>query len=388
MENSLPYVLLTIFFLIIAIFQIGLKFDNKSLNILNSFVWILFIVFFGCRGFIGWDWHSYYPFYSNIKPIFQINLSKTYFDIGFVIYSSIIRLFTKDYHLYIFISTLIDGILLHLFFKKYVTKNFYAFAFAIFIVMEGTIMEVNLMRNIKALLIFLLTLQYIENRNFIRFFIFNLIGLTFHWSSIIFFPLYFFLHKKLDLRIFICIFVVGNVIYLTQIEYIKPLILIISKHLGGTTQGKTEFYFNNSLFNQQYGITLGYLERIGTTFLIMFYYNKLIDRNKSNIIFINSFIIFFIFYFYFSEVSIIIARLGNLFIFSYWILWPQIIYISSKATKYVIFATLSFYIIAKLDKTTNNILYKYDNIVYKDFQPYKKRLKVFNKESRTLQKQK
>ncbi len=389
MNYSLSYIILVASSLVIASAQIGINFDEKSQKFLNRFVWLSFLCFFGLRGFIGWDWYNYYPLFERIKPITQTGLEiKSAFDIGFVIYVSIVKTLSKDYHFFIFISSLIDFILLHYFLNKYIPKYLYVFAFVVFITMEGVIMEINLMRNIKALLLFLLSLQYIEKRNFFKFVLLNLLGLTFHWSSVIFFPLYFFLNKKIDLRIFIAVFIVGNIVYLTKLHYIKPFVTYVAHFIGETATEKTDAYLNSSLFNTQYEISIGYIERIFTAGLIMLNYNQLIEKSKSNILFINSFILFFIFYFYFSEVNIIVSRIGNLFIFSYWILWPSLIDTYNHATKYILFAIFGLYMSLKIQKATNNILFRYDNVLYEHSQPYNERVKIFEKNARKIQRQK
>jgi len=252
--------------------------------------------------------------------------------------------------------------------------------------MEGFILEVNLLRNIKSVLLFLISLRYIENRKFFKFLILNLLGILFHWSAIIYLPLYFFLHKKVDLRVYFFIFILGNVIYLLQIQYVKPIVIFIASLMGKVAIGKAEGYMASTIFGAQYGITLGYLERVATSLLIMFYYNKLISKSKSNILFINSFFIFFIVYFFFSEISIIVNRVGILFFFSYWILWPQIINISEKLTKYLLFFFMAIYLNMRIVSMTNNVLYKYDNIMFKNCQSYQERLKVYEKHSKQLQK--
>lgn len=388
MDYSISYIILLTCYLIIALSQLTIKFDEKSHNFLNGVVLFSFIIFFGFRGYIGWDWHSYYPFFKDVNSIQNFNLeSNATYDVGFVIFSAIIKSFTKDYNLFVIVNTLVDGILLHFFFKRYLSKNLYVFGFVLFIVMEGIILEVNLMRNIKGILIFLLSIRYIEKRNFLKYFLLNLLGLSFHWSSIIFFPLYFFIHKKLNLKIFFGIFIVGNILYLTQIEFIKPIIMLISNVVGGTVKDKTNIYLNSSLFNNQYGITLGYLEKVCTSLLIMLYYNKLTEKHKANTIFINCYIIFIFINLYFSEISIIITRFGNLFIFSYWILVSQIIDLSKNALKYILFFLLSVYLNVRIMKITDNILFKYDNILFDKHLSYEQRELIFKNNAWKLQKQ-
>ena len=39
-------------------------------NVFGSVVAALFVLFFGFRGFVGWDWVNYYPAYQEIVPLF------------------------------------------------------------------------------------------------------------------------------------------------------------------------------------------------------------------------------------------------------------------------------------------------------------------------------
>lgn len=385
MEFSTVYVILTFCLAIISAFQIFIKFDKNSLQTINYFVTIVIICFFGFRGFVGWDWYNYYNFFKTATTISNFKFDSTTYEIGFSIYTSLIKSIDSNYISFVFISSLLDFILLHIFFKRYIPKNMYVFAFLVFLGMEGIVFEINLMRSIKGLLLFLISIQYIEDRSLWKFVFLNSIGLCFHWSSIIFFPLYFFIHKKIDVRLWIIIFIIGNIIYLFQIDFVKPIVLIASSFFNEAVETKTLFYLQNAIYNKPYGITFGYIERIFTTVVLLLYYNNLIRKSKSNIVFVNAYLIFIIIYFYFSEISIIIIRLGNIFIFSYWILWPLIINNSRGAVKYILFAIFVVYLNVKTIKTTNNILYKYDNVLFKRSKSYEERIKIFNANARKLQ---
>jgi len=385
MSYSQPYIILIILFLALAAMQIFIKFDKKSVQILNGVAGLTFILFFGFRGLIGWDWNSYYPFYKAIPNIFHLSAQDCRFETGFCIFASLIKTINPGYHFFIFVNTIIDFILLHIFFKRYLPPYLYSFAFAIFIVMGGIVFELDLLRNIKGLLLFLISIRYIENRKIIPFLMLNLIGLSFHWSSIVFFPLYFFIHKKIDLRVLITIAVVGNVIYLFQIEYIKPFVQYIAGFLGEKVQFKTEVYMNASMFNQAYGITLGYLERLFTTILVLFYYNKLTAKSDTITIFINSFFIFFIFFFFFSELSIIVSRLARLFYFSYWIIWAALIDCSNNTVRYLLYIPIAIFLNLKIARATNIIFYQYDNVIYGHHQEFKERKKTYDKNVLFLQ---
>ena len=196
MPYSIPYLIFILFLLSIFFLQNSINFTQRSIRALNMAVTLVFLLFFGFRGFIGWDWTLYFPFYEQLGNIFHLNFSEHRFDIGFVIYASLIKTLNFDYHSFVFISTLIDVVLLHIFFKRYLPEKYYALGFAVFFAFWGFILETDLMRNVKGMLLFLLSLKYIENRNLSKFLLLNMLGLSFHWSSIVFFPLYFFLEYQ------------------------------------------------------------------------------------------------------------------------------------------------------------------------------------------------
>lgn len=385
MEFSTVYVILTLCLALISAFQTFVIFDKQSLQSANYFVTIVLICFFGFRGFVGWDWYNYYSFFNTTTTISNFKFDNTTYEIGFSLYTSFIKSIHSDYILFIFISSLFDFIFLHIFFKRYLPENMYVLAFLVFLGMEGIVFEINLMRSIKGLLLFLISIRYIEKRSFWKFVLLNSIGLCFHWSSIVFFPLYFFIHKKIDIRMLILIFIIGNIVYLFQLNFIKPIVKIVSSFFSETVESKTLFYLQSTIYNKPYGITFGYFERIFTTVILLLYYNKLLSQSKFNVIFVNTYFVFIVIYFYFSEISIIIIRLGNIFIFSYWILWPLIISYSVGAVKYVLFAIFAIYLNFKTIKTTNNILYKYDNVLFENSKSYQDRVKIFNANARKLQ---
>ncbi|MFV0391974.1 MAG: EpsG family protein [Paludibacteraceae bacterium] len=381
---STPYIVLVIFFSLISVIQLGVPFEEKSRKYLNYLVAIVFVVFYGCRGFVGWDWVNYYPYFQETPKLHEFVFSNTRFDTGFSIYTSLIKSIFPNYNVFIFIHTIVSFIVLHWFFKKYLPIKYYAFAFALFVAIGGNIFEINLMRNLISLLLFLLSIPYIENRKFVNFLLLNIIGYFFHWSSICFLPLYFFIYRKLDIRYIFVLFVIGNVIYLMQLEYIKPVLEWLAGILGGVVEKKTTSYFGNAIFTKQYGVTLGYIERFATFVILMIYYNKLTKNSKTNTIFINSFLIYLVINLYFSEMNILISRVGNLFVFPYWVLWPKSLTNSTFKIKLILFSLFVAYSVIRINRQTNNIMYQYDNVILKSSKSYKERLKTYKIEEKRL----
>ena len=386
MPYSIPYIIFISFILSIFFLQNSLKLTQRTVMILNLSVFLAYLLFFGFRGFIGWDWTIYYPFYEKLDNLFQLNLEKIMFDIGFTIYASLIKTLGFGFHSFVCISTFINVILLHVFFKRYLPEKYYALGFAIFVVFGGFVFETDLMRNIKSLLLFLLSLKYIENRSPYKFLLFNILGLFFHWSSIMFLPLYFFLHKPISVKTISLITIIGVVVFILKIEYIKPLLLFVGSLFGNVEKYKITFYVHSSLFGSAYDFSLGFFERIFTLLLILLSYKNLTTKKTSNILFINAFFIYIVIFLFFSEVTIALVRFGNLFVFSYWILWPMLITCVNTPSKLIYTGLILIILFFKINIVSGNILYKYDNILIGNIKTYDKRKIIFYENYERLQK--
>ena len=130
------------------------------------------------------------------------------------------------------------------------------------------ILETDLFRNIKSLLLFLISLKYIVEQKPTKFFILNVIGLTMHWSSLFMLPMYFILKKQISLKAFIITFIIGNIFILGNVHFIKPVLLFVSEYLNEDTASRILFYTNHKLYAQKYEISYGYFARQATTIQI------------------------------------------------------------------------------------------------------------------------
>jgi hypothetical protein len=374
MQYSLPYILFIGFILLVAICQLALPIDEKSRRCLNYLLVVGYVLFFGFRGFIGWDWYNYYPFFQRLNSFHYGG-----YEQGFVIYSFIIKSIFHTYQSYILISTIIDIYLLNLFLKRHVNEKYYAFALAIFIAFAGIILQTDLLRNIKSILLFMISIKYIEERKLIPFLILNILGIFFHWTSLFLIPLYFIFQKPLPLKFIIIAFILGNCIILLNIHYIKPILLYLSKLVGGSVDAKITFYIANKIFSKPYEISYGYFIRQFTTLLVMFYYNKIINKSSSTIFFLNAFFLLMGVYLYFSEISIAIARLNLIFNFSLTIMIIILLeVIVPLSTRLLLFIIYSLLIIIRMNSSTNNVLYKYDNTLFGQTQSYNERFATYN----------
>lgn len=368
----LPYICL---FFVLFLFSIPVCSSSNSgtLSSCKSIQYILplflLIIFFGFRGFIDTDISNYYPIYNDLPNLFFDKVEtikkclKHYpFEIGYFYFTCFLKSCGLNYFGYQFINTTIDFIVLYSFFSRY-CKNRIIMAFCLYYLFGCFSFEVNLLRNTKAIMLFIISIRYLQERKPLKYFILNGLGLLFHASAFIFLPLYFFIYKKPNKKIFIVLYILGNVIYLLKIKWIKSFLVFLFPffpdikifNLIGT-------YFINSDFGE-FGITIGYLERTITSILIFLYFERL-SSDKQKYVFLNCFYIYIFIYLYFSEAYILIQRLPLLFVFSYWILLPRIYDFLKKENKALFLVFIFLYGILKVYSLTNKQILIYDNYLF------------------------
>lgn len=373
---STPYIILFLIFFILFLWENRLKSKQKEITIVRYLGMLIFFVFFGFRGYLDTDFSVYYPLFESAPNLFDFKGVNNFFshtnedyllkiEPGFKVLLIILKTIIPNYFFLQIISSLINVLFLDYFFRKYSPQ--YILSFIMFLIFSGLIIEINLLRNSKAIFLFLYSLQFIEKRNPAKYFICNGIGLLFHSSAIFYFPLYFFLHKKINPAFVWGTFILGNVLYLGQIKFITPIVIGIGNMIGGAYAGLAEFYAESSLYSSGYGITIGYLEKVLTFIIFYKSYNKISeyikDENLTNIFF-NLLFIFTTAYLFLNEYSVLIERITTLFAASYWILFPYFYATLEKFMKTIFTFVLLFFGILKMYKSNNFIIRRYENILW------------------------
>ena len=379
MIYKIPCILLIVFYGVLAVvFQQTAK--NTIKNNITYLSFFTFIIFFGCRGYVCDDWQSYYPAFQKCTidnvdfNIFKYNI-KWGFEPGFTLLMLICKNIVNNFNFFVFICTCINTILLYTFFKRRIPN--FPLGFLLFISFGGFIMSTNLMRNSIAILIFINALKYLEDRQFIPYMTMCLLAVTFHISAICYIPMYFILHLKINKWVYLTIFVIANIIFILHIPIFLKIVSLFLGDTGGFLEMKVQSYTEG--LNEAKSLSIGYIERGMTGILIFCYYHKLQNIRKGNMLFINSFLVYILFAFLLSEFSEISLRMSNLFIFSYWIIWTDLIkcfYI--KSNKYLFLSFVAIYCVLKMIGTTNMITSQYDNILF-GAKSYEERLYIHNR---------
>ncbi|MCJ8152382.1 EpsG family protein [Chryseobacterium sp. SSA4.19] len=373
---STPYLILILLFFLLFLWENRVRKNDGSITMIRYVCMLLFVGFFGLRGYMDTDFVVYYPIYDSAPTLddtsgvirFFTHVTEDYLlkvEPGFKVFVVILKSISKDYFFLQFVSSLIDCIFLNYFFKKYSPQ--YVLGFIMFLIFSGLIIEFNLIRNSKTIFLFIYSLQFIKERNALKYFICNGIGLFFHSSAIFYFPLYFFLHKKIPHQFVWGAFIVGNVLYLGQIKFITPIVIALGNMVGGIYSLMAEAYSENKLYSTGYGITMGYIEKVLTFILFYRSYVKigeLIKDEKLLNIFFNLFFLFTVTYLFLSEYSILLDRMTTLFVMSYWILYPYVYAVLEKMFKMVFTFILLLFGLYKMYNSNNNIIRKYENILW------------------------
>jgi len=379
MFYSFPYILLVLFYGILA-FIYDTQ-DEHSRYRLKMLCMVVFLIFFGLRGFIGDDWQNYYPFYmyaltDSVQNIVY-TISDSEFEPGYMTFMILSKILVPNYHFFIFLCCAINGLLLYRFLNKRVDN--FPLAMMFFVCMGGFGLQVNLIRNSIALLLFLNSLDFITERKPIPYFSMCLLAMTIHVSAIVYIPLYFVFHKRLPRWVFMVIFILGNLVFLLHIKFIGPILIAILSRMGEAYADVAEVYIEGKHGEQQIALSVGFVERFLTGLLVICYYNKLVELRKENVLFINSFIGYFFMFFFFSEFDVLGRRLALLFVFSYWILWGDLLKcFVYEGNRKLFMAFLFVYCVLKIRGMTNHITLEYDNVLW-GTKSYEERLYIHKK---------
>ena len=326
-ENIYDFPSRSIFFaipyLILALVSFWVLKGTTNYNVKKKgnyiFLILLYLFFFGLRWHVLSDSLAYEEEYNTIKPIFNwkyIDEHSWWWDKGFVIFTMFTKLVSNDFRFFVFVNTLIDITLFAVCIKRY-SCNFLVTILA-FLAFQGILTEINLFRNIKSILLFLFSIKYIENRKWYYFFPINLLGYTLHSSALLFFPMYWLLNIRFQLKYVIVVVSVITFIYLLQLNVIENLIFQYIP-AEGVVSNKLNVYMD---VDEESVLSIGTFERLITLLLSIWVYYKTNNPSKIFTILFNSFLVFYVTYSLFGFNPVFRDRIPYLFIYSYWFLYP------------------------------------------------------------------
>lgn len=361
---SLPYIFFVVCFFVFYIYSNTKCVGYVERYGLSHFYVVISLFFFiGFRGFIVTDWVEYYKFYQ-LVPSIRYFSSYWYhgWEKGFIIYASLIKTLTNDFFLFQFISFFIDLMVINKFITENVEKNCYVLAYISFFVFEGFNLEVNLLRNSKAVLLFLLSIPYLEKRKFLVFYLLNILGIAFHISSVVYLFFPFFVNRKFSKWFILCIYLIGNILFLCHISFTNIILSLILKFSGNSRIRNLIIGYDLLSSTEGLGIGFGYLERILLFCLVFLFQDRLMKKNKRNVVFVNMFWGYSFLFLFVFDIYVFCQRFKVLFIPSLWILIPEIFSLIKRRNNKIMFLVVFFlYSCLSMYLQCDEPNYKYSN---------------------------
>ena len=329
--------------------------SKKQILLLEFIAIISYLIFYGLRGYVFTDCFQYHRFFENIDSDVLSNYIEYLFEPGYILANLIISIFTKDAFVFQFIWVLIDVIFIYKILKRE-TKEYFLLSFAFLIPFFDGV-QINLFRNIKAILIFFWAIQYIREKQFTKYIISILIASCFHVTAILYIPIYFIINKYIYKLLLTCSFF-ALAFYFIGLGSILNIFFSIADSLGGKFVRITEAYINSAV---DAGFTFGFIFRLYLLSTLLFLYKRL---STKNIVFLNLAIIYLILNITFNSITVIRDRLSTIFIIGLVGILPYIQQaINSTKKRTIIFILVYIFLFAQVYIQHNTIVAKYTNLI-------------------------
>ena len=322
---SIPYVLFAFSLGLLALFwHYG---DEKAKRWSIGVSILLFLLFIGLRGLIMSDWTFYYYFFKDHctwHDIFRLGGTENFEKVSIVfgLYNLFFKSIFDNWFFFTLCHLAIELALLYRFYVHNKILNI-PLALMIFYCLEGNVILCNLLRNGIALLLCMNALEYIKTRQFGRYCLWVAAGICFHYTSILFIPMYFILNLRLNKYWFAAIILIANVIYIFRIPVVLSILGFIFR--GDNVYSLMFEQYTETFESEASGITFGYIEKFITTVLVFLYYDDLMERREDARIFLNALMLYLFCFLSFSEFGELAKRVSMLFFFGYWVIWYDLI---------------------------------------------------------------
>lgn len=361
------------FFYILFLFSFPIIQKHYNSKILQSYglfqiyAYLAILIFFlGFRGYVFTDWYWYWEYFNHTPSLRECSIIELvsehsrHWEPGLLICMSFVKVFTDSYEAFQVINFLINILLFILFLKEFKNDDLNIFLIVcFFLVYKGMQQEINIIRNQKAILLFAISLKYIDRKQYLKYILLNGLGVFFHTSAYIYIAILPFLQIKFKRKFLLVLLVFGSAIYILNIPFISKL---LSLPIFGNF-GRVAYLINIYSGGPERGISFGFLERLFTSIVIFIYYDKLLCKNISYRKYLNLFILYMMVTFFCSEIAVIYDRFSALFCISYWILYPAIYTLLFKEKKYLfmfLFFCYGSLVMYEYDRLPNQ---RYDNLL-------------------------
>ncbi len=302
----------------LAFVEFNLQNHNHRTKYIFVFSLTLFTLFVGLKGWTGMDVMMYYENYQDAPTLGEFLLGRysndwyTDFEIGFNLFEVIAKTLGLSYWQFQFIYVLIDAIILYHFFRR--ETNYCVLALLIYFIWWGWVFHAEQLRNANSVLLFMMSLKYVRNKQIFSYVLLNVLGMTFHTTSLFYILVYPLLRITLTKNQLLWIFTVVMVIFIFRIKFINIVLTGLYTYGGQHIASKIQKYYINIVYADSY-YNLGMRKIIvGFAYIMFCFFPKYFkaDKNIDNVI-KNVFVIYFILVFSLCEIRVLQDRTSSLF---------------------------------------------------------------------------
>ena len=341
---------------------------KKSYGQLQIYAYLFILIFFlGFRGYVFSDWYWYWVYFEGTPSLREcsiVELITEYsrrWEPGLLVCMSFVKIFTDSYEAFQVINFISNIFLFYLFLKEFEEDNINIYLIAcFFLVYKGMQQEINILRNEKSILLFAISLKYINKKEYVKYLLLNGLGIFFHTSAFIYIAILPFLLLKIKRSFYLAMLVIGTSVYILKI----PVLSIVFGLPVFGKLGRIAYLITLYSGGAVRGISFGFLERLFSSVIFFIYYDKLIQKNAKYRKYINLFILYMLVTFFCSEIAVVYDRFSALFCISYWILYPALYSILSREKKYLFLILFFLYgslVMYEYDRLPNQ---RYDNLLF------------------------
>lgn len=315
---SIPYFCFMAILVMLVFVEFNLQNHNHRTKYVFIFSLFLFSLFVGLKGWTGMDVMMYYENYQEAPTLGDFILGRyskdwyTDFEIGFNLFEVIAKTLGMSYWQFQFVYVLIDSIVLFYFFRR--ETNYCVLALLIYFIWWGWVFHAEQLRNANSVLLFMMSLKYVRNKQVFSYVLLNLLGMTFHTTSLFYIIVYPLLRITLTKNQLLWIFTVVMVIFIFRIKFINIVLTGLYTYGGQHIASKIQKYYINIVYADSY-YNIGMRKIIVCFAYIMFFflpnYFK-VGKNTDNVT-KNVFVIYFILVFSLCEIRVLQDRASSLF---------------------------------------------------------------------------
>lgn len=320
-----------IFIIIFCVLIFGCFFYGKNIYsaIFLLVVLIVLSLFAGLRGDIDNDYNSYLTIFELIKmpsDYFTEYIAFSYLEPFYYLIPSIYKLLPFNSYVLLFVFFAFLGVGFKLLSIWKLSDNiglsvitYFSF---FFILHEMTQIRIGIASGIM-----LISITIIKEKNIFLFLMTILLASCFHYTSLLFLPVYFLDSEKINRRLWAGILIVPVILYVLKIDFIQ-LVSILSFGIFGAKLKTYQAMFELGQFSEKVNIlNVRILVQMALTSLFLFYADFLQGKNKYAILLLKLSVLSLTFFILFVNLPVFAFRFQELFGVGQIILYPLIYYI-------------------------------------------------------------